>query len=36
MNILTPLIDKYVSPKLFGGAKKWKTIWLLNLEQFCA
>jgi electron transport complex protein RnfD len=22
MNILTPLIDKYVSPKLFGGAKK--------------
>lgn len=22
MNIVTPLIDKYVSPKLFGGAKK--------------
>jgi electron transport complex protein RnfD len=22
VNILTPLIDKYVSPKLFGGAKK--------------
>lgn len=22
MNIITPLIDKYVSPKLFGGAKK--------------
>lgn len=22
MNIMTPLIDKYVSPKLFGGAKK--------------
>lgn len=22
MNIITPLIDKYVSPKIFGGAKK--------------
>ena len=24
MNVLAPLIDKYTSPKLFGGAKKWE------------
>jgi Na+-translocating ferredoxin:NAD+ oxidoreductase RnfD subunit len=30
MNVATPIIEKYTQPRVFGGAKKWCRMKLLN------
>jgi Na+-translocating ferredoxin:NAD+ oxidoreductase RnfD subunit len=26
MNVATPIIERYTTPKIFGGVKKWKKL----------